>query len=149
MLLSFSFSAVAYDEPKTNTVYSSMEYFDDGSSLETIIAETTPDVAMYGLTKYYKEGYKRITYRNSDGDLEWTATVLGLFEYTNFNCSCIESSIDYSITNTKWRITSATSTESGNKAIGYVTAKYYVLGVNTKTVNETITLTCSATGVLS
>ena len=141
--------AYAYNEPEYSVISSVTEYFEDGSYIETVIAESEEDTANSRLTTYTKQGYKRLTYSNSQGELEWTATVLGEFEYTNFNCSCIESSIDYSITNTKWKIPSATSTESGNKAIGYVTAKYYYLGINTKTVNETITLTCSATGVLS
>ncbi len=147
----FSLTVIVHadDEPEYSVVSTSTEYYEDGSYLETVIAESEADVAPYRLTTYTKQGYKRLRYCNSQGDLEWTATVLGEFEYTNFNCSCTIATIDYSISNTKWKIPSATATKSGNKAIGNVTAKYYYLGINTKTVNETITLTCSATGVLS
>lgn len=50
---------------------------------------------------------------------------------------------------TKWKITSATASKSGNKATGDVTAKRYVLGIPVETVEKTITLTCSASGVIS
>ncbi len=149
LLFSFTVNAYANDDLEETIVYTSTEYFEDGSSIETIITQTTLPATPYDLTKYYQAGTKKLTYKAADGDIEWSATVGGTFEYTNFNCTCIDSTISYSITNTKWKIPSATSTETGNKAIGYVTAKYYYLGVNTKTVNETITLTCSATGVLS
>ncbi len=148
LIFSLTLSAYAYEEQEYSVVYTSSEPLGDGYTLEVTVTQGQP-IRTYGLTTYRVDGYKTMKISNSDGDLEWSARLYGLFEYTNFNCSCIDSNITYTIYNNKWRISSATSTESGNKAIGYVTAKYYVLGVNTKTLNETITLTCSATGVLS
>lgn len=148
MLFSFNFNTLALAESTEATVYTSVEYLEDGSYIETVITEETPSFSPF-ITTTIKLGSKRTTYITSDGETEWSATINGTFEYTGFNCSCTDSSITYSITNTKWKMISATASKSYNKAIGDVTAKYYVLGVPTKTIDRTITLTCSATGVLS
>lgn len=142
LLFSLSVSSSATSNTVTDPV-TLVEYFEDGSYLETTIITSNP-TARSGIG-----GTKRLTYKNSDGDVEWIANLTAEFTYTGSSATCTKSSITYSIENTKWKITSATATKSGNKATGNVTAKYYFLGINTKTVNKVITLTCSATGVLS
>lgn len=148
LLFLFSFNSLALNESANPTKYTSIEYFEDGSYIETEIITSFSSASAIE-TRTTKLGSKRLTYMNSDGDVEWTATLSGTFTYDGSTCTCTSTSITYSIENTKWKIPSATSSKSGNRAIGNVTAKYYFLGINTKTVNEVITLTCSATGVLS
>lgn len=148
LLFLLAFNTLALNETAEIKVYSSVEYFEDGSYIETEIIEGFSSASSIE-SRTSKLGRKRLTYMNSDGDVEWTATLSGTFTYDGSTCTCTSTGITYSIENTKWKIPSATSSKSGNRAIGNVTAKYYVLGLNTKTVNEVITLTCSATGVLS
>lgn len=142
LLFSLSISSSANSNTVTSSV-TSVEYFEDGSYLETTIITSTPAV------RSGVGGTKRLTYKNSDGDVQWIANLTGEFTYTGSSATCTKSSITYSIEDGNWKIPSATATKSGNTATGNVTAKYYFWGIPTKTVNEVITLTCSATGVLS
>lgn len=143
-----TFSSSASFEPSNSNTYSSVEYFEDGSYLEIVIIEEL-STSLPKETRTSKLGSKKLTYKNANDETEWSATISGTFTYNGSSCTCTSSSISYSIENTKWKIPSATASKSGNKAIGNVTAKYYVLGVLIKTVEKSVTLTCSATGVLS
>lgn len=125
-------------------VNGSVVYFDDGSYLVTIITESTTTRA----TKT-KSGTKDLTYYDSNDNLEWRITLTGSFSYTGSSATCTSSSISYDIIENSWKIPTAVASKSGNKAIGDIVAKHYVLGIPTKTVTNTITLTCSATGTLS
>ncbi len=142
LLFSLSISTSATSFTTVDSV-TTVEYFEDGSYLETTITTLTP-AARSGIG-----GTKRLTYKNSDDEVQWTADLTGEFTYTGTTATCTKASITYSIKDNNWKITAITSSKLGNKAIGNVTAKYYVLGLNTKTVDAPITLTCSATGVLS
>lgn len=138
-LSSFCINATANTDDE-NTVY-----FEDGSYIViSEITETT--IARASNTK---GGTKSYTYYNSDGDALWKATLDAQFTYTGSSATCTSSKITYTIYDSSWKITEATATKSGNKATGNVTAKKYFLGIPTKTVEETITITCSANGTLS
>ncbi len=141
------FNVLAITNSNESTIQTSVEYFDDGSYITTTITEEQSYYSTYATTT--KNGSKTTTYTGSDDEVKWSATLHGTFTYTGSSSTCTSSSITYSSSDSDWRITSATSSKSGNKAIGDVTAKQYVLGIPLKTVNETITLTCSATGTLS
>ncbi len=147
ILFAFSNNALAAKEIQSKTDNTEIIYLEDGSYIETVITVEENDFSVFATNT--TTSTKKITYTNSDGETSWTATLKGTFTYTGSNSTCTSSSITYSITNTKWKIPTATASKSSNKAIGNVTAKYYFLGIPTKTVEETITLTCSATGVLS
>lgn len=148
LLFLFTFETLASNETVKPTKYSSVEYFEDGSCIETEITEGFSSASAIE-TRTTKLGTKRLTYKNSDGDIEWTADLTGTFVYDEYSCTCTSASITYSIVNTKWKIPSAVATKLGNKAFGDLTAKYYFLGVNTKTVEKSIVLTCSRFGELS
>lgn len=139
-----TFAATNTDHTVATT---SIEYLEDGSYIETVITIKSSEYSTFatkGIT-----GNKTITHKNADGEAEWSATLKGTFTYTGSKATCTASSITYSIVNDNWKITSATASKSGNKAMGNVTAKRYVLGIPTKTVEKTVTLTCSSSGVLS
>lgn len=121
----------------------SITYFDDGSYIITVITESPTQA-----TKT-KSGTKTTSYYNADNEKVWDATLRETFTYTGSSATCTNSTISYNIYNNNWKITSATASKSSNKAIGDIIAKRYVLGIPTKTVEQTITLTCSASGTLS
>lgn len=126
---------------------SEIAYFADGSYVEIEIKSYDVRASVYA-TKT-KTADKKITYRNSDNELIFDATVTGTFTYTGSSATCTNSTISYNVYDSKWKITEATASKSGNKAIGDITAKRYLLGIPVQTVEQTITLTCSAAGVLS
>lgn len=139
-----TFAATNTDHTVATT---SIEYLEDGSYIETVITKERSSLSIFATST--KTGSKKITHKNSDSETLWTATLKGTFTYTGSKATCTASSITYSIVNDNWKIMSATASKSGNKATGDITAKRYVLGIPTKTVEKTITLTCSASGVLS
>lgn len=120
-------------------------YLSDGSYFVTTIVEHSTSARASGT----KTGQKTVDYCNSDGEVQWTATIKGTFTYTGSSATCTSASISHYIYDSTWKITAETATKSGNKATGNVTAKKYLLGIPTRTIEKSITLTCSATGTLS
>ncbi len=143
-----NFSLVSFSATNIDNYYknNSVVYFKDGSYIETIITQNT-DFTVYSTNT--TSGSKIVTYKDSDGVAQWSATLTGYFTYNGSSATCTSSSISYNIIDSAWKISSATATKSGSEAIGNIIAKRYFLGIPTKTVEKEFTLTCSATGVLS
>lgn len=141
---STTFATTSLTETSTN---SSVEYLDDGTYIITTIEEANNSYSTFATT--IKDGNKTITYYNANNEMMWMATLSATFNYTGSSSTCTIANISYSTYDSNWEITSATATKSANKAIGNITAKHYFLGITTKTVERTLTLTCSADGTLS
>lgn len=137
----FSMPAYAAEEQIVNTT---IEYFEDGSYIVTTITEEANNSRAST-----KIGSKISTYNNSDGETFWTYKITGTFSYTGSSSTCIAVSDSYTISNDNWHMSSHSCSKSGNKAFGTITMKYKLLGITTDTVSKDLTLTCSATGVLS
>lgn len=137
----FSISVSAADNTTVNTT---IEYFDDGSYAVITVSEESINARATT-----KTGSKVYTYKNSDGETQWTYKVTGTFSYTGSSATCTAVSDSYTISNDNWHMSSHSCSKSSNTANGSVTMKYKFLGITTNTVSRNITLTCSATGVLS
>lgn len=121
------------------------EFYSDGSySITTIETNSISVLASSTISKT-----KSTVHYNSKDEAEWKINVTGTFVYSGTSATCTASKVSYEIYNTNWKVTSAQASKSGAKAIGDFTVKYYVLGIPMKTVNKTLTLTCSNTGVCS
>lgn len=144
-----SFNVSSFAVVNNNEIFarSDIEYLEDGSYIVTEITVGNSDFSVAAANT--KSGSKTIKHYGSNNELQWTATIKGTFSYTGSTAMCTASSITYSILDDSWKITSATASKTMNKAVGNVTAKHYFLGIPIKTVEETITLICSASGVLS
>lgn len=127
-----------------NEVNTTCTYLGNGIYLETIIEE---DISLFSTET--KNGSKTNNYKDSKGNILYSIKVSGSFSYTGSSSTCTSSSVTTSVIDSAWKITSKSASKSGNKAIGYATAKRYMFGFVVETRNETATLTCSATGVLS
>lgn len=146
MLLSV-LSVVAFAQAEDAVVTESVEYLEDGYYIVTTVTEEAGNSLARATST--KTGSKTATLYNSDDEALVTLKLTGTFTYTGSSASCTMASTSYTIHNSAWKVTSATASRSGNKAIGNFTAKKYVLGIVTQTRNETLTITCSNTGVLS
>lgn len=140
IIMLMPFTAFAQD----NNTRTEFEYYEDGCYAEIIIEEE-PSLTRSST----KTGTKSVNYRNSDGKILWTVAVKGTFSYTGSSATCTASSVSYTINDSGWKKYSATASKSGRTATGKFVMKYYVLGINTKTVNKTLTLSCSNSGTLS
>lgn len=96
-----------------------------------------------------KSGSKTIDIYNNNNEKIFDATITGTFTYTGSSATCTNATISYNIYADNWKMKEATASKSGNKAVGDVTAKRYLLGIPVETVEQTFYLTCSATGTLS
>lgn len=140
-LSSIQLFVLAYAEDE-EVVLKTVETFADGSYGVTTFTVTSVDRA----TKTGEKGY---TYYNSSNVAQWTVYIHGTYTYTGSSATCTAASTSYSINNNSWSVTKATASRSGATATGEFTVKRYTLGVVTQTINKTLTLTCSPTGVLS
>lgn len=133
----------AYAGEKVETE-SSIEYFEDGSYIVTRITEST--ITTFAAKTVSKS--KSADYYEND-TIAWTVTLSATFSYTGSSATCTSAKTSYTIYNDAWKVTSAVPSKSGNKATGTFTVKKYALGIPYKTVNKTLTITCSNTGVCS
>lgn len=122
-----------------------IEYYSDGSYSVTTLGTSSITV----LANSTVSKYKTTAHYNSKNEKEWEITVTGTFNYTGSSATCTNSTVSYKIYDDHWKVTSAQASKSGRVAKGEFTLKRYFVGIPTKTVNETLTLTCSNTGVCS
>lgn len=145
VLLSNSIVAFAKNENKINyTENGYIEYFEDGSYDVVEIQANNQDIAK----TVAGPKSKSISHYESD-KLVFVVTVTGTFNYDGKTSICTNSTVSYKIFNDNWKVTSSTASKSGATAKGEFTVKKYLLGVPIKTVNKTVTLTCSNNGTFS
>jgi hypothetical protein len=132
----------------TSNTQVSVEYLPDGSYIETVIEENQPPFSLF-IAASTTSGNKTVTYRNSSGEALWYVRVTGYFSYNGSTATCTSASVSAASYSSAWGITSQSSSYSGNTAYAYATAKQYLAGVVILTVNESVQLTCSASGGLS
>ncbi|MDD6466888.1 MAG: hypothetical protein PUF50_01740 [Erysipelotrichaceae bacterium] len=121
------------------------ETFDDGSYIEIVIEETNP------LTRdaTTKTGKKTANYKDSNGNILWSFYVSGIFKYDGETATCTYSVVNASSYSDYWKIDSKSASKTNATANGSCTAKMYTLGICTKTVTKSLSLTCSPDGTLS
>ena len=146
--VSFTFLANAVIIPaKAETVSTTYieEVFEDGTFIEVTIEE---DVTLARSST--KSGTKTKSCKKSNGDVLWSIKVHGTFSYDGTTASCTKASYTTTLSDDYWELSNAKSWKSGATAYASVVAKEYtMLGYLLQTRTETVSLTCSATGVLS
>lgn len=117
--------------------------FADGSKLyegKVVTLERT----RAGLT-----GQKPYYCRNSNGEVLWTATVVGTFTYNGRTSSCTNARCSTTIYGSSWSEESCTAHTSGTSAVGSVVMIRKWLFFTLESIPVTITLTCDQNGNLS
>lgn len=145
VLMIFSIAPINAFAAEDIVTDSYIEYFEDGSYIVTEITESS--ISTFD-TKTITKSKSSYYYDNKD-NAQWRVTITGTFNYTGSSATCTKATTAYTIYDNAWKVTSAVPSKSGNKATGTFTVKKYVLGVPLKTVNRTVTITCSNTGVCS
>ena len=130
-------AAFAYDTVgQSRTI---IETYEDGSYGVVTVTEFQSE------TRATKNGQKKYEYYNSSNVKQWTVYLNASFTYTGSSATCTSATPSYSINNNTWSVTKALASRSGATATGTFTVKQYGIF----TVDKTLTLTCSASGVLS
>lgn len=127
-------------------VQESIEYFEDGSYIITAIEDIDSEFSFFS-TSTTKA--KAVTYFNNSGQKQWSITVTGTFTYGNGSAVCTASKVSTTVYNNEWSLTGKSASKSGNKATAKATGIHYVQGREVERHTETVTLTCSPTGVFS
>ena len=119
------------------------EYLGDGIYVEIIIEEYTT----YATNT--KTAKKTENFKNSSGSKICSLTVTGTFTYNGSSATCTASSVSAETYVSDWKVVSKSASKSGNTASATAIFSQYLNGHLIQTKNPTITLTCSATGVVS
>lgn len=134
-------------------VASYTEYFDDGSYTEvTIISEVaSPSKDSGDMTlmsgAYYKNGTKILRQYNSSGLLIYSFSLHGVFYIVpGVYVTCINSSYSYTINNSTWSLSTASTYESADKAFGNATFIRRILLIPVETHHISMSLTCTING---
>lgn len=122
-----------------------IKYLGDGIYVETIIE--SPHISTYATNTITKT--KTNKYKDSSGTVLYTVSVTGTFTYTGTSSTCTKSSVNATASVGDWKVTSKSASKSGNTATGKATLKQYYNGNVVQTKYPSVTLTCSATGILS
>lgn len=136
LLLSTGVPALA-DGPAP--ISTEVEYLDNGYYIVTEI------YAVQTRAQQLTSGTKVQSLYSANGDLAITFEVHGTFKYSGAACVATLASYDYEIHAAGWYLVSASAWCEDNKAIANGEFKHPLLG----TVDTTVTLSCSPTGVLS
>lgn len=139
-----AFPVVAYAGEEDTETSTAVEYLEDGSYIVTTVEEE-PNLFRAST----KSGTKTAKFYNSDDEIQWSVTLSGTFSYTGSSATCTKASVSYKVYDSDWKVTSATSSKSGRTATGNFTIKMYVTFVPIKTLNRTLTLSCSNSGTIS
>lgn len=135
----FAYETTVINDGYIDTIY------DDGSYIEINLEQDSHFTRASSTS-----GKKTSTYKDSNGKILWSVQVEGSFTYTGSSATCTSSSITTTCSANNWKLSNKTSSSSGATAIASATAKEYtLLGICTKTINETFRLTCSSNGKLS
>lgn len=145
MMFCFSvpFSALAQTNEQTET---EIQYFDDGSYL---VIKTEEEISLFasgvitkGKTGYYYDG-------DTSEEPKWSVSLRATFTYTGSSATCTGAVVSYEIYDYAWKVKEATASKSGRTATGDFLVKKYWLGIITKTVPLTLTITCDNNGNIS
>ena len=123
-----------------------VEYLEDGSYFVTVITEQQREISLMSTTVTRS---KTSTYHGKDGKKYWSVKVTGTFTYNGKSAACTKSTISTSIYDSHWKFTAKSASYSKNQAIAKATVKEYLENQWAQTINKTVTLTCSPTGIFS
>ena len=133
------------------------EYLGDGLCCITVIESLPADhtlniltgnnISLVSATTETKSKTKHIL--DASGTELWYVRVTGTFTYGNGTSKCIAVSHSADSYASTWKIVSSSDKKSGNSASATATARQYVDGSVISSRTQTVTLTCSSTGVFS
>jgi len=147
-LLSPTQAKASIQAPDSKIVTDYIEKLEDGSYYHITISENESSSISRSIQT--RNGSREITYHDPDGVALWKYTLYGTFQYNpGASSTCISSSYTINIYDDNWENTSASSSKSGNRAIGEATFIKKVLFITTHEENVHATLSCDSYGNLS
>lgn len=140
--------------PVGNTISTEIELLDNGDYIETVIstdeslADSILNVSTLATTKTITKT-KTSYYKNAAGSVMWSVSIKGTFTYNGSTSKCTKCSHSTTAPGKSWSIKSCTSSKSGNKATAKAVATHKSSSGATANYTKSVTITCSAKGVVS
>lgn len=136
--------------PTDTIVSETTEYFEDGTSLTTVITERIVAQPQAASNIVKKEGMKTVYARNKDKEVLFSLMVHGYYTINmGVSATCTLSGCMAKVVDTAWTKESDVPTYTANKAIAEAKFVRKVLFVTLETRVLKVTLTCDKNGVLS
>lgn len=132
-------------EPTSTTI----EMLENGYYYETIIVDAETEDISSRATSNSITKTKTTQLKNSSGSVLWSVSITATFTYdgsTSTCTSCTPSARAYAST---WSIKSVTSNKNGNSATATAIAVQTTAAGTTYEYTKSVTIKCSATGVVS
>ena len=120
-----------------------IHYYNDGSYLIETVSLEMPAISLCSTNKTKS---KTATYYSKSNIAQWEVT--GTFSYGNGSATCTASSVTTKSYVTDWKISSKSSSKSGNSATATATAIQYLRGHEVQRKTLSTTLSCSPNGTL-
>ncbi len=155
MLTIPAFATDDFNEPLSEPLVvnsSPIIYLEDGSYITTELREEIFVVndSVLRSESLTKKGSKTVTYRDSNGNVDWEYILSGEFAFVEgVSAICTNATYTVHIYNDDWSFSNGSATKSSNVAYGVGTFKKKLLFITTKTVNIDISITCDVNGNLS
>lgn len=148
ILTGLNLTAFASNNGENQEAIQTIEYFEDGSSLEIIFREE-PVLTRSNVFNAY--GTKTLIFRDNDGNIAWEVDFKATFSVNRgVSATCTAASFESPrIYDSNWRYITNTTSKNGNKASGTITMKKYFLGLPIRTETPTVTITCDNNGTLT
>lgn len=125
--------------------FSEIEYLENGDYIETTITILPSSRKSSTCT-----GRKTTNYKNSAGTTLWSVTVRASFSYVTGKSSKCTSASGYSTSkSSSWKVSSATTSKSGNSATATATGTQYRNSKPVGSITRSVTLSCDTYGNLS
>lgn len=141
-----SISAKAGDTSKEIII----EALDNGYYYETIIEDVdTPETTNTKAVTQYVTKKKTTNMKNSAGDVLWSVSITATFSYDGTTSKCTSQVPSATAYASSWSIKSVTSSRSGNTATATAVATHTLTSGATTDITKSVTIRCSATGVVS
>lgn len=141
-------TATPYQSKSAVVIDETIEYFPNGDYIVSTLVDETPTVLR--AAAYNKTGSKIYTLYNKNGNVLWQFTLKGTFSVNpGVSATCTATSYSINIVDTAWQNDTASTSRSGNQAIGDATFIRKVLLIKVETKSCHTVLTCDKNGNLS
>lgn len=148
--LIYSVSAAPLSVKASDIPSSTIELLDNGYYFETVIEdEKSPMLSEARATTKYITKTKTTQFKNSSGDVLWSVSIKATFSYDGTTAKCTSCTPSASSFASTWTIKSVTSSKSGNSATAKAVATHTGPSGATQDITKSVTIKCSATGVVS
>lgn len=141
---------VPVNAQSNDTVQTYIEYLDNGFYYETTITDDDTEtlISPFATTKYITKT-KTTSYKNASGNVMWSVSIKATFSYDGTTSKCTSCTPSATAYGTTWSIKSVTSSKSGNSATATAKAAHISSSGASQTYTKSVTIKCSATGVVS